>query len=83
VPVYKNPQNPQLRDAVTVWYDGWRREAREFPPEAWIQFFGTPSQNEHPHELAAVMIVGEDTGSEAGRRLWSWWRNNKTFLLQK
>ena len=83
VPVYQSPRNPKLRNASTVWFDGWRREVREFPPEAWTQFFGTPSQNEHPHELAAVMIVGEDTVSEAGRRLWSWWRNNKSYMLAK
>lgn len=83
VPVYNSPRNPKLRNASTVWYDGWRREVREFPPEAWVQFFGTPSQNEHPHELAAVMIVGEDTISEAGRRLWTWWRTNRSFVLRQ
>jgi hypothetical protein len=80
VPVYKSIQNPKLRDAVTIWYDGWRREVLQTPPDAWTQFFGDQAQDEHPHELAAVMIVSGDTASEAGRRLQTWWRANGTFV---
>ena len=83
VQIYKSVRDPRLRDATTVWYDGWRHEIRDFPPEVWTQFFGTPSQQEHPHELAAVMIVGEDTVSEAGRRLWAWWRTARYTMLPR
>jgi hypothetical protein len=72
--VYKNPKTPHLRDAVTVWWDDFRREVLTIPPPAWSAFFGAPSQDEHPNEMSAVMIVGEDTQTEAGRRLWNWWR---------
>lgn len=83
VPIYRSVRDPRLRDATTVFYDGWRHEVREFPPEVWTQFFGTPSQDEHPHELAAVMIVGEDTVSEAGRRLWTWWRAARNTIQSR
>jgi hypothetical protein len=73
VPVYTNPQAPSLRDAVTVWWDDQTRKVLTTPPEGWTAFFGHPSQDEHPHELAAVMIVSADTMSEAGRRLMNWW----------
>lgn len=73
--VYDNPDAPDLRSASTVWWDSWRREIRLTPPEAWTAFFGQPSQTEHPHEIAACLLVSGDTGSEAGRRLLSWWRS--------
>lgn len=74
VPVYTNPQTPALRDAVTVWWDEWQQKVLTEAPANWIAFFGRPSQNEHPHEMAAVMIVVGDTTTEAGRRLMNWWR---------
>jgi hypothetical protein len=77
VAVYKNPKTPHLRDAVTVWWDDFRREVLTIPPPAWSAFFGAPTQDEHPNEMAAVMIVAEDTQTEAGRRLWNWWRLKK------
>ena len=80
VPVYTDPKNPKLRDCVTVWWDQWRRETLTVPPSAWSQFFGRPAQDEHPHEIAAVMIVAEDTQTEAGRRLINWWRVKGPFL---
>lgn len=75
VPVYTDPQQPRLRDAHTVWWDEWRNEILTEPPVEWTAFFGSPAQDEHPHELAATMIVAEDTMSEAGRRLMNWWRS--------
>ena len=74
VPVYRNPENPRLRDADTVWWDSATGEVLRDPPAEWIAFFGATSQDEHPHELAAVMLAGGITSSEAGRRLQNWWR---------
>ena len=79
VPVYTNPQAPALRDAVTVWWDEWQHAVLTEPPTAWTAFFGKPSQDEHPHEIAAVMIVADDTMSEAGRRIMNWWRTTGTL----
>lgn len=73
VPIYRNPKTPTLRDAVTVWWDSWKQETLTCAPDGWVAFFGTPAQDEHPHELAAVMIAKEDTQGEAGRRLHQWW----------
>lgn len=73
VPIYRNPKTPTLRDAVTVWWDSWKQETLTCSPEGWATFFGNPAQDEHPHELAAVMITKEDTHCEAGRRLRQWW----------
>lgn len=73
VPVYTNPKAPSLRDAVTIWWDEWQHKVLLEPPIAWTTFFGHPSQNEHPHEIAAVTIVASDTSTEAGRRLLNWW----------
>jgi hypothetical protein len=81
--VYTDPKNPKLRDCVTVWWDQWRREVLTTPPSAWSQFFGRPAQDEHPHEIAAVMIVAEDTQTEAGRRLLNWWRTKGPFLKKR
>jgi len=75
VPVYTNPKAPALRDAITVWWDDQQRKVLLEPPPTWTAFFGKPAQDEHPHEIAAVMIVAEDTMSEAGRRLMNWWRS--------
>jgi hypothetical protein len=83
VPVYTDPKNPKLRDCVTVWWDQWRREVLTVPPSAWSQFFGRPAQDEHPNEIAAVMIVAEDTQTEAGRRLLNWWRTKGPFLKKR
>jgi len=74
VPVYTNPKTPSLREARTVWWDDQQRKLLLEPPAEWTAFFGSQSQDEHPHEMAAVMIVGGDNASEAGRRLMNWWR---------
>jgi hypothetical protein len=74
VPVYKNPDAPQLRNCATVWWDSATGEVLTAPPAEWIQFFGRPSQDEHPHEIAAVKIVAEETATEAGRRLLGWFK---------
>ena len=76
VPIYLNSKNPSLRDARTVWWDQWKNEVLTEPPSAWTEFFGSVSQDEHPHEIAAVLLT--DTGShgfgtEASRRLMNWW----------
>jgi hypothetical protein len=80
VAVYTSPTNPRLRDAVTVWWDSWRQAVLTEPPQGWTEFFGSPSQNEHPHEIAAVLLVDEDRESEAGRRLAGWWESTGQSL---
>jgi len=74
VPVYTDPKAPSLRETVTVWWDDQRQTVLTRPPELWTVFFGSPSQDEHPHEISAVMIVAGDNATEAGRRLLNWWR---------
>jgi len=76
VSVYTNPQMPTLRASKTVWWDDQAGRVLTEAPEEWTAFFGRQSQDEHPHELAAVMIVSTDTGTEAGRRLMAWWRTD-------
>jgi hypothetical protein len=73
IPVYTNPAHPRLRDARVVWWDAQTRTVLQEAPAPWRQFFGRPTQEEHPHELAAVGITSGDSSSEAGRRLLSWW----------
>jgi hypothetical protein len=75
VPIYRSVDNPQLRDAETVWWDSATGEVLSDPPDDWTAFFGKPAQDEHPHELSATMLVAGDTASEAGRRLQNWWRS--------
>lgn len=75
VPVYRTPENPRLRDAATVWWDAATGEVLQNPPVDWTAFFGKPAQDEHPHEIAATLLVAGSTGSEAGRRLQNWWRS--------
>lgn len=79
IPVYRDVVNPRLRDADIVFWDSWRNQIFTEPPQAWYAFFGVPGQIEHPHELAATMIVAEDTRSEAGRRLMNWWASTGSF----
>lgn len=71
--VYNSPDTLTLRDAKTVWWDEWKNQILTTPPEEWSTFFGIPAQQEHPHEIAAVMLVDGDTATEAGRRLHNWW----------
>jgi hypothetical protein len=75
VAVYRTPSNPILRDAETVWWDSATGQVLAEPPTEWTAFFGKPTQDEHPHELAATMLAASDTSSEAGRRLQNWWRS--------
>jgi hypothetical protein len=79
VSIYRDPVNPRLRDADTVFWDSWRRETFKEPPHGWTAFFGTPGQDEHPHEISATMIVSEDTKTEAGRRLMNWWNSTGSY----
>lgn len=80
VPVYTNPKAPSLREAITVWWDDQDRKLLKTPPSAWTTFFGDPAQNEHPNEIAAVMIVSGDTWTEAGRRLLNWWKSDGALI---
>ena len=78
--IYNSTTNPTLRNATTVWWDSWKNEISKKAPTEWAAFFGPQSQDEHPHELAAVIITAEDTGYEAGRRLLAWWEATATRL---
>ena len=82
VPVYTDPKMPTLRAAITVWWDNATQEVLTESPASWRAFFGSPSQDEHPHEIAAVMVTAKDTSTEAGRRLLMWW-NSKTPIFKK
>jgi hypothetical protein len=83
VPVYTNPQSPSLREAVTIWWDTWSHKILTEPPQAWTAFFGKPTQDEHPHEIAAVLLMADDYSTEAGRRLMSWWNSAGEILKAK
>jgi hypothetical protein len=78
--IYNTPDTLTLRDAHVVWWDEWKNQISTTPPEEWSLFFGAPAQQEHPHEIAAVMIVAEDTATEAGRRLHTWWGSKGPML---
>ena len=80
VPVYTNMEDPNLRDAKTVWWDEWQHRTLTEAPAEWKLFFGQPDQNEHPHEIAAVMIATGSNGSDAGRRLMDWWRSEGLLM---
>jgi hypothetical protein len=73
IPIYKDSVNPRLRDTTVIYWDSLTNKASEIPPTDWTSFFGTPGQPEHPNEIAACLLVSEDTSSEAGRRLMTWW----------
>ena len=80
VAIYTSTTSPQLRDAQTVWWDAWRQKTFQEPPTEWVAFFGRPAQEEHPHEIAAVLAVAEDRTTEAGRRLSNWLQSRLTLL---
>ena len=83
VAVYRDPQRPRLRDSRTVWWDATMQKLLLDPPQEWVFFFGHPAQEEHPHEIAAVLLTDEDTSSEAGRRINNWWQLHGPFLVAK
>ena len=80
IPIYKDNYNPRLRDIKVMFWDSWKKGLTEVPPSEWTAFFGTPGQSEHPNEIAACLLVLEDTSSEAGRRLMTWWRSQGLTL---
>jgi hypothetical protein len=78
--IYRRPDAPNLRDADVIWWDSWRSAVVREPPLAWIQFFGAVAQPEHPHEIAACIVVAADRTTEAGRRLLDWWESTAQTL---
>jgi hypothetical protein len=80
IPVYKDMYSPRLRDVTIIFWDSWKNESSDSPPQEWSAFFGSPGQPEHPHEISACMIVANDTRSEAGRRLMSWWMTQGIYV---
>ena len=81
VAIYQDSASlPSLRNAKTVWWNSKTQTLLTEPPAEWVAFFGSPSQDEHPHEIAAVLIVSGDTRSEAGRRLNNWWKLKEPFM---
>ena len=83
VPVYTDPKAPSLREAVTVWWDERDAKLLTAPPDGWTAFFGKPSQDEHPNEISAVLLMTDDYSTEAGRRLMSWWTTSGEILKAK
>lgn len=81
VAVYRDPQQPRLRDSRTVWWDDREKRLLLHPPREWVSFFGHPAQEEHPNEIAAVLLTEEDTASEAGRRINNWWASNNIWMI--
>ena len=79
--IYKDAMNPRLRDVTIVYWDAWKKEAFEEPPKDWVDFFGSPDQPEHPHEIAANLIVAGETETEAGRRLMTWWESTGKYQI--
>lgn len=77
VSTYDDILKPSLRKCTTVWWDETDHRLLTSPPPGWTTFFGTPSQDEHPHEISAVMLVAGNTSSEAGRLLMNWWHGKK------
>jgi len=75
IPIYDDMIRPTLRASHTVWWDSQTQNILTEPPGEWTAFFGHPAQDEHPHEIAATLLVAECTSSEAGRRLMTWWRS--------
>lgn len=69
---YEDGGGAQLQRARTVWWDAEDRVVRTRPPADWTAFFGALSQDEHPHEIAAVLMTAVMTENEAGRRLFNW-----------
>lgn len=80
VAIYTSSTAPELRNAEVVWWDSWRQKAFAAPPTEWTAFFGRPAQDEHPHEIAAVLAVAGDNTTEAGRRLLNWLQTQPTLL---
>jgi hypothetical protein len=76
IPIYDTMLQPTLRKAHTVWWDSQTQTSHDTPPSEWTTFFGHPAQDEHPHEIAATLIVAECTSTEAGRRIMNWWRSS-------
>jgi hypothetical protein len=83
VPVYTDPKAPSLREAVTVWWDERDEKILTAAPDGWTAFFGKPTQDEHPHEISAVLLMTDDYSTEAGRRLMSWWNTTGEILKAK
>ena len=83
VPVYTDPKAPSLREAVTVWWDTHKQKILTEAPTEWTAFFGRPTQDEHPNEISAVLLVTDDYSTEAGRRLMSWWNTTGEILKAK
>lgn len=80
VPIYKDAYNPRVRDTTVFFWDSWKNEITDIPPQEWSTFFGTPGQSEHPHEISACMIVANNTDTEAGRRLMTWWTTQGIYI---
>jgi hypothetical protein len=80
IAVYDDAEAPRLREAHTIWWDELRQTVITDPPIDWTAFFGLPSQDEHPHEIAAVFLADNATTSEAARRLQRWWELNGTKI---
>lgn len=57
LPLFEREDKPDLRQVVIHWYDKetGRREAEA--PRSFLEKYGSPSQPEHPREIAAVELA--------------------------
>jgi hypothetical protein len=75
IPVYSNLENPTLMGASILWFDEETRNIINDPPKDWVSFFGQGiSQDEHPNEISAVLLV-DDNNSEASIKVKEFYEN--------
>jgi hypothetical protein len=67
--VYKSRIPSSLLEARTCWWDSKNNQILYEPPEGWISFFGSPAQDEHPHEMAAQMLANYTGSSDRIKEL--------------
>jgi hypothetical protein len=58
VAVYKSEKSLSLSGAPVKWWDQETGKISTEPPEAWVAFFGSVHQSEHPHEISAEYLSG-------------------------
>lgn len=58
-----------LLEAKTVWWDQETGEILTGAPPGFSEFFGSPAQDEHPHEIAAQMLANDSGNPERIKEL--------------
>jgi hypothetical protein len=57
LPLFEREDKPELRAIQVRWWDQETGILQPQPPQSFIARYGTPSQPEHPRELAAVEVA--------------------------